>query len=113
MFVVPLKWLPYLFVIVGVYCLITEDQDLGIGGSLVILAIGVVWLCLQYGKKNKSTAAAQTQVPVQTAAVNAAAAPAAQQQSSPVHGAKNFCTRCGTKIAQNDKFCPSCGKALD
>ena len=108
MFVVPLKWLPYLLVAVGLYCLITEDPDLGMAGSIVMTSIGVIWLCIQSGMKRD--AARKTQA--QQAAQPVTPAPVVQQTGTPAQGAKNFCTRCGAKISQNDKFCAGCGNAL-
>lgn len=54
MFVVPMKWMPFLLVIAGVFALFTGEMS--VLGSLVMIAVGGGWLWLRYGLAPKTTA---------------------------------------------------------
>ncbi|MBQ4074045.1 MAG: hypothetical protein IJD39_02435 [Clostridia bacterium] len=49
MFVVSLKWLPYLLVLCGIVCLFSGETD--VTTSLVMTGIGGVWLGLAHSAK--------------------------------------------------------------
>ncbi len=54
MVVVPIKWIPYLLVISGIYSLFSGDVS--VVGSLVMLALGSLWLFLKYSYRSSQKA---------------------------------------------------------
>lgn len=53
MMVIPVKWLPYLMVIAGIFGLVSGDESVGF--SIAVTAIGGVWLYFKHsGKRVKA-----------------------------------------------------------
>lgn len=79
----------------------------GLGGGLLLIAAGLVWLWLSSGRPNIRQAA--------SAVSRRRHAPRNKQGSAPAaagDGEAIFCTQCGRQAAPNDRFCRSCGTRL-
>ena len=55
MLVIPMKWVPYLLVFVGLGRLFGLSTDFDITAAIVMLVIGGIWLYLRYSSNSKSS----------------------------------------------------------
>ena len=55
MLVIPMKWVPYLLVFVGLICLVRPNSGEELIGGIVLLVLGGIWLYLRYSSNSKSS----------------------------------------------------------
>lgn len=108
MVVFPIKWLPWLFLIAGVYSLFSgEDVELG----LILTVVGAAWLILRGQKKDNRSGGGSSQ-PSQVASppreTNISTTTDVQKGQRAV-----FCPVCGTRAEDGAVFCANCGTKLN
>ena len=55
MYVIPVSWIPWVLVFVGLARLFGLINDIDVTAGIVILVIGGIWLYLRYSGKSKSS----------------------------------------------------------
>ena len=114
MMVIPLKWLPWLILIVGLITLAGGEAETG----LVMIAVGGVWLFLRNLGKNKSnenTAQNSQSAPSARTSTPQATQPsqtAQTRQDTQTEQRVSFCPVCGARADSGATFCTSCGTKL-
>lgn len=102
MIFIPIKWFPWLCVIVGV--MVVAGGEVGTG--LILTAIGAVWLSLRSQSKKKdgqsSTRSHQVSPPVKPTDANTI-----QTNQRVAH-----CPTCGARVDSGAVYCDSCGHKL-
>lgn len=105
--VVPIRLLPWLFLLAGAFGLFSGDEEISVLMSLVLILIGGVWLYLARKSKVKSASAPSPtdtsnvgDVPPAPDAIAAAqpVAPAICACGEPIQPGMAFCTRYGKKV---------------
>lgn len=105
MMVIPLKWFPWLMLIVGI--MVVAGGEAGTG--LIMAAIGAVWLFLRSRSKQKSaqsSAGSHNQVPPPVQRTNNTNSAAQTNQRAA------FCPSCGARVSGDAAYCMSCGHKL-
>ena len=97
MVVYPVKWLPYMFILGGIYVLVAEEDFFT---ALILVGVGAAWLFIKkkYFSKKDNAQNVNTNV---------------NYSSKTTMSTQNFCTNCGSKIQQGDQFCQNCGNKLN
>ena len=112
MFVVPLKWLPYLLVFAGVGGIfIGEDVGLSVG----LLVVGGIWLLLKRNSSaNKSSGTGSTRPNIGTPNANNNLPKMTLQDSKQKSEstAVRYCPRCGQANPGDALFCSRDGERL-
>jgi len=103
MFVFPIKWLPYLLIVVGVICLFTGEID--VVPCIIMIAVGVIWLYL----KNGGT----INIPTNNMGKGGNNSTRSNTRSNGSSNTRNSvsyrCENCGNTIGKDTVYCPNCG----
>lgn len=105
MMVIPLKWFPWLILIVGIVVMVEGEA----GTGLIMAAIGAVWLFLRSRSKQKSaqsSAGSHNQAPPPVQRTNNTNSTAQTNQRAA------FCPSCGARVSGDAAYCVSCGHKL-
>lgn len=112
MMVIPMKWFPWLILIVGVITLAGGEAETG----FVMVAVGGIWLFLRSQSKNKGSAGSSSQSAPSAGTID----PPPKQPSQTVQTGQgpqakqhvSFCPVCGARANSGAAFCMSCGTKL-
>lgn len=105
MMVIPLKWFPWLILIVGIVVMVGGEA----GTGLIMTAIGAAWLFLRSRSKQKnaqSSAGSRNQAPPPVRPTGSTNSTAQTDQRAA------FCPSCGARVDSNAAYCVSCGHKL-
>lgn len=105
MMVIPLKWFPWLILIVGI--VVMAEGEVGTG--IIMAAIGIVWLFLRSRSKQNNTessAGSHNQAPPPVQRTNNTNSTAQTDQRAA------FCPSCGARVSGDAAYCVSCGHKL-
>lgn len=117
MFIFKLSWLPYIFILGGIWGAIEGDPS-----SLLLSVIGGVWLAFKYANKSDLSSQTSTSSQTRTSSTNTYSAtneidaepvtPALQPSAAPVKPVDKVCRYCGANVEPDDIYCVECGEKL-
>lgn len=110
MCVIPVKWLPYLFIISGVYGLVSGDMDISTGTAIILIVLGSVWLYLKHSSRPAVSSAKSAEAVTALIESNSVEE---LVDSSEIANRNRYCSCCGAvSVAPESIFCSSCGNML-